>query len=68
MRGIFRPNDMFRKSFTIIPKESEEKDISSSTSSLDETSGSGLEQLNPKLEKLMVRPLKKPKNIKINLK
>lgn len=67
MRGIFRPNSMIRRPLNVLPKEYDGKEAPFSPP-LDETNGSGLEHLNPKLEKLMVRPLKKPKNIKINLK
>ena len=67
MRGIFRPSNVMRKPLNVLPKEIQKRDVVD-TQVLEESSGSGLEQLNPKLQKLIVRPLKKPKNIKINLK
>jgi hypothetical protein len=67
MRGIFRPSNVMRRPLNVLPKELQKRDVVD-TQVLEESSGSGLEQLNPKLQKLIVRPLKKPKNIKINLK
>ena len=67
MRGIFRPSNVMRRPLNVLPKEIQKRDVVD-TQVLEESSGSGLEQLNPKLQKLIVRPLKKPKNIKINLK
>ena len=67
MRGIFRPSSVVRRPLNVLPKELEQRtEVESPV--LEESSGSGLEQLNPKLQKLIVRPLKKPENIKINLK